>query len=136
MLFRSVATLLKPREILAVAFLGGLSALAAIILAPNSIIVLWGATLAVGFFMAPIWPTGYNLAGQSVKLTATISSIILLGDSLGGIVLPWVTGQAIERFGAQTMPWLVFSSLAITMLVFVIMLYQSQKTYEPARAGD
>jgi FHS family Na+ dependent glucose MFS transporter 1 len=131
-----IAARFKPGQILSVAFLGGLIALALAISAPNSINTLWGATLAVGFFMAPIWPTGYNLAGQSVKLTATISSIILLGDSLGGIVLPWVTGQAIERFGAQTMPWLVFSSLAITMFVFVIMLYQSQKTYEPARAGD
>jgi FHS family Na+ dependent glucose MFS transporter 1 len=131
-----VAAHLKPGQILGVAFLGGISALVLIISAPNSINTLWGATLAVGFFMAPIWPTGYNLAGQSVKLTATVSSIILLGDSLGGIVLPWVTGQTIERFGAQTMPWLVFSSFAITMLVFIVMLRQSQKTYEPAHIGD
>ena len=131
-----VAARLKPGQILAVAFLGGLSAQVLAISAPNSINTLWVTTLAVGFFMAPIWPTGYNLAGKSVNLTATISSIILLGDSLGGIVLPWVTGQAIERFGAQTMPWLVFSSLAITMLVFIIMLRQSQKTYEPAHIGD
>ena len=112
------------------------SALTLAVVAPDSISMLWGATLAMGFFIAPIWPTGYNLAGQSVKLTATISSVILLGDNLGGVILPWVTGQAIERFGAQTMPWLVFSSLAITALVFVIMLQQSQKAaYGLARAG-
>jgi FHS family Na+ dependent glucose MFS transporter 1 len=130
-----VAMRFKPGQILTVAFLGGLSALALAILVPNSINALWGATLAVGIFMAPIWPTGYNLAGQSVNLTATISSIILLGDSLGGIVLPWVTGQAIERFGAQTMPWLVFSSLASTMLVFVIMLWQYRKVSQSALAS-
>jgi len=131
-----VAARFKPAQILAVAFLGGLSALALVILAPNSVSMLWAATLAVGFFMAPIWATGYNLAGQSIKLTATISSIIILGDSLGAVVLPWVTGQAIERFGAQTMPKLVFASLTINALIFVIMLLQRQKHLQTARAGD
>ena len=123
-----VATRFSPRQVLSVAFLGGLSALIVAILAPNSIHILWAATLAVGFCMAPIWATGYNLAGQSIKLTATISSIILLGDSFGGIVLPWLTGRVIESYGAQTMPWLVFSSLALTMVVFLIMLRQRKKT--------
>ena len=130
-----IAARFKPGQILTVAFLGGLSALALAISVPDSINALWGATLAVGFFMAPIWPTGYNLAGQSVKLTATVSSIILLGDSLGGVILPWVTGQAIERFGAQTMPWLVISSLAITALVFVIMLQQGREVSQSALAS-
>ena len=64
------------------------------------------------------------MVGQSLKLTATISSIIILGDSFGAVVLPWVTGQAIERWGAQTMPKLVFISLAINAFIFVIMLLQ------------
>ncbi|MCB9423428.1 MAG: MFS transporter [Ardenticatenaceae bacterium] len=131
-----VATRFKPEQILTVAFLGGLGALALAIITPNSISMLWAATLLVGFFMAPIWATGYNLAGQSIKLTATISSSIILGDSLGGVVLPWVTGQAIERFGARTMPWLVFSSLAINALVFGIMLLQRRKTLQVAFAGE
>jgi fucose permease len=86
--------------------------------------------------MAPIWATGYNLTGQAIKLTATISSIIILGDSLGAVVLPWVTGQAIERLGAQTMPRLVFASLTINALIFVIMLLQRQKHLQIAHAGD
>ena len=122
-----VAARFKPAQILTVAFLGSLGALALAILAPKSLNMLWAATLAVGFFMAPIWATGYNLAGQSIKLTATVSSIIILGDSFGAVVLPWATGQAIERFGAQTMPRLVFASLAINALIFVIMLLQHRK---------
>ena len=60
--------------------------------------------------------TGYNLAGRSVKLTATISSIILMGDSLGGMILPSLTGQVVEHFGAPMMTWLVFGSLACNAL--------------------
>ena len=124
-----VAARFKPGQILTVAFLGGLASMALAIVMPKSVNMLWAATLAVGFFMAPVWATGYNLAGQSIKLTATISSIILLGDSVGGIVLPSLTGQAIERFGAQSMPWLVFGSLAINALVFVIMLQQHKSAH-------
>lgn len=121
------AAIFKPAHILTVAFVGGLAALALIILVPQSVTVLWAATLAVGFFMAPIWATGYNLVGQSLKLTATISSIVILGDSLGAVVLPWVTGRAIEQWGAQTMPKLVFISLAINAFIFVIMLWQRRE---------
>jgi FHS family Na+ dependent glucose MFS transporter 1 len=129
------AARLKPAPILTVAFLGGLGALALVILFPKSINILWLGTLAVGFFMAPIWATGFNLAGQSIKLTATISSIIIVGDSLGAVILPWVTGQTIERFGAQTMPRLVFASLTVNALIFVIMLLQRRKALQVSRVG-
>jgi MFS transporter, FHS family, Na+ dependent glucose transporter 1 len=122
-----VAVRFKPTQILTVSFLGGFGALMLAIAVPQSISVLWVAVAAVGFFMAPIWATGYNLAGQSIKLTATISSIIILGDSFGAVVLPWLTGLAIERFGARTMPWLVLSSLMLNALVFGIMLLQRGK---------
>lgn len=122
-----VAVRFKPTQILTVAFLGAFGALTLAIVVPQSITVLWIAAAAVGFFMAPIWATGYNLAGQSIKLTATISSIIILGDSLGAVVLPWLTGLAIERFGAHTMPWLVLSSLTLNVLVFGIMLLQRSR---------
>jgi FHS family Na+ dependent glucose MFS transporter 1 len=89
---------------------------------PHSFTLLWFCTIGLGFFMAPVWPTGYNLAGQSVKLTATISSIILLGDSLGGMILPSLTGQVVERFGAQTMTWLVFASLIGNMVALLVLL--------------
>jgi MFS transporter, FHS family, Na+ dependent glucose transporter 1 len=120
----------KAEQILVVAFMGGLGTLALAMLAPQAINMLWAATIGIGFFMAPIWATGYNLAGQSIKLTATISSIIVLGDSLGAVALPWLTGLAIEHFGAETMPWLVFGSFAINGLVFILMLVQRRNMQE------
>ena len=122
-----VAVRFNPVQILTVAFLGALGALLLAILAPQSITILWVASAAVGFFMAPIWATGYNFAGQSIKLTATISSLIILGDSFGAVVLPWLTELAIERFGAQTMPWLVLVSLVLNALVFGVMLLQRNR---------
>jgi FHS family Na+ dependent glucose MFS transporter 1 len=82
--------------------------------------------------MAPLWPSGYTLASQSIKLTARVSSLILLGDSFGGMILPWVTGGVLERFGAQTMIWLVFVSLGLSFLAFLGMLRQRDVLHKAA----
>jgi FHS family Na+ dependent glucose MFS transporter 1 len=104
---------------------------------PNSSTLLWACTIALGFFMAPVWPTGYNLAGQSVKLTATISSIILLGDSFGGMLLPSLTGQVVEHFGAPMMTWLVFGSLVGNLIMLLAMLrLRGSTAQEPIPASD
>jgi FHS family Na+ dependent glucose MFS transporter 1 len=130
-----VAARFKPEQILAVALAGCIVILSLTMAVPGSHTILWASTLGLGFFMAPVWPTGYNLAGQSVKLTATISSVILLGDSLGGMVLPWLTGQVLERFGAQSMTWLVFTSLVLNLLVFLVMLKQRRKAAKAVLAA-
>ncbi|HKE94384.1 MAG TPA: hypothetical protein VKB34_08785, partial [Povalibacter sp.] len=70
----------------------------------------------------PLWPMGFTLAGQSLTLTASVSGMILLGDSLGGTVLPWLVGQAIEVTGPQALVYLVFGSLVCHGLAFVAML--------------
>jgi FHS family Na+ dependent glucose MFS transporter 1 len=106
----------KSEQILAVALGACLLITGVMIANTGSTTLLWGCTAALGFFMAPVWPTGYNLAGRSVKLTATISSIILMGDSLGGMILPSLTGQVVEHFGAPMMTWLVFGSLVCNAL--------------------
>ena len=122
-----VAMRFKPVQVLTVSFLGGIGSLTLAIAIPHSTTILWIVVVAAGFFMAPIWATGYNFAGQSVKLTATISSLIILGDSFGAVVLPWLTGIAIERFGAYTMPWLVLVSLFLNAIVFAVMMWQHRK---------
>src|SRR5262245_27537508 len=58
-----VAVRFNPTQILTVSFLGALGALTLAIVVPQSITILWIASAAVGLFMAPIWATGYNLAG-------------------------------------------------------------------------
>ena len=112
----------KPEQILGLALTACALITGLVIVNPESSTLLWVCTIGLGFFMAPVWPTGYNLAGQSVKLTATISSIILLGDSFGGMLLPSLTGQMVEHFGAPMMTWLVFGSLIGNILMLLAML--------------
>jgi FHS family Na+ dependent glucose MFS transporter 1 len=76
--------------------------------------------------MAPIWPTGFTLAGQSINLTGKVAGIILLGDSFGGMVLPTLVGKVIEGSGPRSMVTLIFGSLMLNLLAFTGMLRKSR----------
>ncbi|MGD0611755.1 MAG: MFS transporter [Anaerolineales bacterium] len=121
------ATRFKPRQILPAALFCCLSLLAVGILFPGSRSILWIMTLGLGFCMAPIWPTGFTLAGQSINMTGRISGIVLLGDSFGGMVLPWLVGQVIGTAGPRVMVPLIFGSLVMCFLAFVYLLRLGQK---------
>jgi MFS transporter, FHS family, Na+ dependent glucose transporter 1 len=112
----------KPAQMVAIGLAGALAFILVPFVFPHSLAALWVTAVGLGLFLAPIWPGGFNLAGQSLVLTATISSIILLGDSLGGTLLPSVTGKIIEWGGAQSMLVLVFASLLLTLTAFLFML--------------
>lgn len=117
-----LAVRFKPQQMIATAIAGCLVTLAFILVIPRSNLVLWLVTLGVGFCMAPLWPSGYTLAGQSLKLSATASSIILLGDSFGGMILPWLVGQIIDTSGPRAMVFVVFISIVGTLIAFSVML--------------
>jgi fucose permease len=71
--------------------------------------------------MAPLWPMGFTLAGQSIKLTARLSTIIMLGDNFGGMLLPWIVGQVIDLTGPQMVFTIVFSGSVMTFLSYLLM---------------
>ena len=120
----------SPRQIIPAALTGCAGFLVLLILAPASPAVLWIAAAGAGFCMAPIWPTGYTLAGQSVRLTARVSSLILLGDSIGGMVLPGLMGLLMERAGATAMTPVVLGSLVATFLAFLGIVLFGKKRKE------
>jgi MFS transporter, FHS family, Na+ dependent glucose transporter 1 len=104
---------------------------AAFILQPSTTFV-WILAAALGFCMAPIWPSGFTLAGRSVRLTSRVSGIILLGDSLGFMVLPWVVGQVLQSVGPQAMTTLVFLSLVGNLAAFAAIMRLRRTTPAPA----
>jgi MFS transporter, FHS family, Na+ dependent glucose transporter 1 len=112
----------KPQQLIAAALTGCLAILGmAFVIQPSSSFV-WILAAVLGFCMAPIWPSGFTLAGQSVRLTSRVSSIILLGDSLGFMMLPWLVGQVLKGIGPQALTTLVFMSLLGNVVAFAAIL--------------
>jgi FHS family Na+ dependent glucose MFS transporter 1 len=131
-----VATRIRPSIIVLAALGGCLAVLAAVIAFPGSSAVLWIVAVALGFFLAPIYATGFTLAGQSVILTAQVSGVILLGDSMGGMILPWLVGPVIERTGPRALVYLVFGSLLLCALAFISLLRSRPSGPKPALIID
>jgi MFS transporter, FHS family, Na+ dependent glucose transporter 1 len=118
-----IATRFTPKQVILTALLSSLCVLIIGMMFSNSSTVLWLMVIGLGFCMAPIYATGFTQAGQSIALTGLLTSLILLGDSLGGMVLPSVVGQVIESTSPQAMIYLIFGSLALTLLAFFGMLH-------------
>ncbi len=113
---------LRPQQIIPAALAGCLSLLALGMVFPGSGTILWIMAIGLGFCMAPIWPTGFTLAGQSMPLTGQLAGMVLLGDSFGGMLLPWLVGPVIGAAGPAAMVFLIFGSLVLNLLAFVSML--------------
>jgi FHS family Na+ dependent glucose MFS transporter 1 len=107
-----------PQRIIPAALAGCLVVLTLLLAFPAAGGVLWIAAIGLGFCMAPVYPSGFTLASQSLQLTARLSSIMLLGDSFGAMLMPWLVGLAIERTSAQAMVWLVLASLVMNLVAF------------------
>jgi FHS family Na+ dependent glucose MFS transporter 1 len=117
-----LAARFTPPQIVLAAVCPCLALLVLVLSIPDSSVVLWSVALGLGFCMGPLWPTGFTMAGQSLTLTASLSGLILLGDSFGGMVLPWLVGQAITVMGPRALIYLVLGSLVGNLLAFVAML--------------
>ncbi len=126
------ATRFTPKQIFLVTLLGCLAILAVAILLPGSQTTLWIMAIGLGLCMGPIWPAGFTLAGQSFPLTGKTSSIVLLGDSSGTMVLPWLVGRVIETNGPPAMLILVFASLLLSLVAFLsLLLLRTKLTVVP-----
>jgi FHS family Na+ dependent glucose MFS transporter 1 len=116
-----IATRVKPRPIIAAALVGCLIFAALLLLVPGSTTALWAATFGLGLFLAPIYPTGFTLAGQLIYMSARSTSLVLLGDSFGAMLLPWLVGAILDVTGPQALTYLVFASLLADVMVFQLM---------------
>jgi FHS family Na+ dependent glucose MFS transporter 1 len=117
-----LATRVPPHQMVLVALSLCLGLLAVLLLLPDTRVGVWSVTVGLGFGMAPLWPMGFTLAGQSLTLTATVSGRILLGDSVGGMVLPWLVGHVMAVTGPRALAALVFGSFVCTCVAFAVLL--------------
>jgi FHS family Na+ dependent glucose MFS transporter 1 len=117
-----VALRFTPRQVIPVGLAGCLLIAGLLMALPASETLLWAAAVGLGLCMAPLWPSSFTLAGQVVALTGFTSGLVLLGDSFGGMVLPSLTGRAIELAGPDhpslSLPLLVLCSMTVCALTF------------------
>jgi FHS family Na+ dependent glucose MFS transporter 1 len=115
-----ISTRVGPKKILLADLIGCLLSLGLIIVGARSNVTLWLGTIALGLCMASIFPTMLTLAEGKLHITGSITGWFLVGSGLGGMVLPWVIGQAFMSIGPQIVMKLIFVDVLANLIILVI----------------
>jgi len=118
----------KTATILLVDLAGCLASLGIVLIWGDSAIILWAGCIGLGLFMASIFPTMLVLAGERMRVTGSITGWFLVGSGAGGMILPWLIGQAFVGYGAGAMPALVAGTVFLNLLA--ILLFLSRPTIQ------
>ena len=121
---------LRPQTILLSDVVGGLGAFAILLLWPDSSLALWAGTIVMGLSIASVFATGMAFAGRHVHLSGALVGWIFVGGGIGGMVIPWLVGQAFARISPRmTMPVLLADTLiAFGLLVAILFMLRKEET--------
>jgi MFS transporter, FHS family, Na+ dependent glucose transporter 1 len=112
----------QPRVLLLADVIGCMISLIVILVWHESQAALWLGSLGLGFFIATIFPNALSFAGQHMTITGRVTSLLLVGASLGGMFFPWLIGQLFEPFGALSVVWVlvIINLLALGVYAWMV----------------
>ncbi len=122
-----VASRASPRTILFTDLTGCLFGLGMIILGHASAPLLWIGSSIFGLAMASIFPTILILAGKRLRVTGTITGWFLVGAGIGGMLLPWLIGQAFTSIGPGSMMFMIIADLILEAIILLAFIYGNRK---------
>jgi FHS family Na+ dependent glucose MFS transporter 1 len=127
-----IAARFRPRVILATDILGCLASVGLIVLWPQSEWALWTGVFGIGLFVASIFPTVITWSERRMTMSGQVTSMFLVGSSIGGIFFPWFIGQLIGKYGAWvTMPAVFIIVVALGIVFVALMAYGGPPHSEP-----
>ena len=68
------------------------------------------------------------LAGESMRVTGTITGWFLVGAGIGGMLFPWMIGQAFTASGPHSMMPILVGDIAFELLVLLIFIFGRRVT--------
>ena len=114
-----ISTRARSLTILAVDFIGCLASVSLILLFQESATVLWIGSILLGVSLASIFPTFLTLAEDRMHVTGSMTGWFLVGGGLGGMLMPWLIGQAFVRAGPGAMIMIVLVSIALNVVALI-----------------
>lgn len=122
-----LAARLRPRTILISNLLGCLLSVGVIVVWPQSQVLLWVGTAGLGLSMAAMFPTMLAFAARRLPITASTTSIFLVGASLGSMSLPWFIGLRFTVDGPHISMRLILLAVVLCCIVFGVVLRYAGK---------
>jgi len=127
-----ISTRARAATILFVDLVGCLASLGLILLWRDSALALWAGAIGVGLFMASVFPTMLLLAGERMHVTGAMTGWFLVGGGAGGMIWPWLIGQAFVGMGPVAMPTLIIAAVAANLLIILLFLARPVKAPQTA----
>jgi MFS transporter, FHS family, Na+ dependent glucose transporter 1 len=93
-----LSAVVKPWIVMIADFAITGAGLVVLILGGNNLIAMWIGTVLVGLGVASLFPTMLSLSEPVIPSTSAVTSLFLVGASLGTTILPPVIGAMIERW--------------------------------------
>ncbi len=122
---------LRPRTVLLADMVGALASVALLLALPTSRWALWVGIFGAGLSLATVFPTVITWAERRITLSGLVTSIFLVGASLGAMFLPWLIGQLFEGRGPQiTMISILIDLMAAALIYVLLMVVGGQPTRE------
>jgi len=118
-----VSTRIHSKTILYIDLSGCIVSLVLIIFGRESAVLLWVGSTVLGLSMASIFPTILMLASESLQVTGTVTGWFLVGAGAGGMVIPWLIGQAFTASGPYAMMTILLIDLMLNALILTAFIY-------------
>ena len=112
----------RPRAILLTDIVGCFVSVGIAIIWPTSITAITVATVCAGLSMASIYPTALTFAERRMKITGQITGFLIVGGSVGGMIVPLVIGQMFESIGPRVMMLTILVDLLLLLVVYVVLV--------------
>jgi FHS family Na+ dependent glucose MFS transporter 1 len=122
MLIITAAARFKAGSILMSSLAGCLLSIGLMVISPRSFASVLIGTAGLGLSMASIFPTTLSYAGQRIRMTGQLMGWIVLGSSVGAMVVPLIIGQFFQSVGPEVLMTVIGIILlgAVGVLFFVL----------------
>jgi fucose permease len=119
-----IAARLRPRTILLFDLVGAILSVALILALPEQAWALWVGVFGLGFWLASVFPIVITWSERRMTVSGLVTSMFLIGASLGAMSLPLLIGQLFEARGPQvTMLFVLVDLLAASAVFVALMVY-------------
>lgn len=124
-----VSRRLRPATMIQFDLVGAGLALALVGLVPGW--GVWAGTALFGMSIASMFASCLNYTGSLMPTTSQVTSMFLVGASLGSMTLPWLVGELFGRVGPGAMIYVVGAAIGMGLVVFGLIRSQASRL-EPA----
>jgi MFS transporter, FHS family, Na+ dependent glucose transporter 1 len=120
-----IAARLRPSTILLADLIGCFISIGIAILYPTSSTAIALASACLGLSLATIYPTALAFAERRMKITGQVTGFLLVGGSIGGMIVPVIIGRLFEPVGPRVLMYVVLGDLLAALLVYLLLVFSA-----------